>query len=166
MAATATTFSDGCHAVCKIFLLKSRQSTLISSFLRLPPVQTLFHIKHLYERHRHTITFSRCVFESFILTLRGFKSVFGLAMSRAASNVRSRFVAQSNTLKKLLYEPVIIAESLPFQQHSNLSKIQSFSYSEHNFDLRYSCTCNHAINKYSCLLRVKSINFHLSLRTG
>lgn len=30
--------------------------------------------------------------------------------------------------------------SLPFQQHSNLSKMQSFSYSEHNLLLRYSCT--------------------------
>lgn len=32
--------------------------------------------------------------------------------------------------------------SLPFQQHSNLSKMQSFSYSEHSLLLRYSWTCN------------------------
>jgi len=76
-----------------------------------------------------------------MLTFLGFRRVFGLAMSRAASKVRSRLVVRSNTLKKLLYEPVIIAESLPLQQHSNLSKMQSFSYNEHNFDLKYSCTC-------------------------
>ena len=35
-----------------------------------------------------------------------------------------------------------MAVSLPFQQHSNLSKMQSFSYSEHNFDLKYSWTWN------------------------
>ena len=34
----------------------------------------------------------------------------------------------------------MMAVSLPFQQHSNLSKIQSFSYREHSFDLKYSWT--------------------------
>lgn len=33
-----------------------------------------------------------------------------------------------------------MAESFPLQQHSNLSKMQSFSYNEHNFDLKYSWT--------------------------
>ena len=36
----------------------------------------------------------------------------------------------------------MMAVSLPFQQHSNLSKIQSFSYREHSFDLKYSWTWN------------------------
>jgi len=68
--------------------------------------------------------------------------VLGFAMSRDASRIASLFVVRSNILKKLLYDPVIIAESLPFQQHSNLSKMQSFSYNEHSFERRYSCTCN------------------------
>lgn len=38
----------------------------------------------------------------YLLTLRGFRSVFGLAISRAASNVKSRFVVRSKTRKKLL----------------------------------------------------------------
>lgn len=112
VAATAIIFSVGCHAVCKIFLLKSKQSTVISSFLRLP--------------WEHTFL--------------GLRTVFGLATSREDSKVTSFFVVLSNTLKKLLYEPVIIAVSLPFQQHSNLSNMQSFSYSEHSFALKYSCT--------------------------
>ena len=41
VAATAMMFSCGCHAVCRIFLLKSRQSTKISSRLRFPAVDTL-----------------------------------------------------------------------------------------------------------------------------
>uniref|UniRef100_A0A1B0AHU6 Uncharacterized protein n=1 Tax=Glossina pallidipes TaxID=7398 RepID=A0A1B0AHU6_GLOPL len=57
VAATAIIFSCGCQAVCRIFLLKSKQSTLILSFFRLPPVQTL----------------------------RGFSTVFGLTKSREAS---------------------------------------------------------------------------------
>ncbi len=36
----------------------------------------------------------------------------------------------------------MMAVSLPFQQHSNLSKMQSFSYREHNLERRYSCTWN------------------------
>jgi hypothetical protein len=66
--------------------------------------------------------------------------VLGFAMSREASRVASLFVVRSNILKKLLYDPVMMAESLPFQQHSNLSKMQSFSYNEHSFERRYSCT--------------------------
>jgi len=76
------------------------------------------------------------------LTFLGFSMVLGFAMSRDASRIASLFVVRSNILKKLLYDPVIIAESLPFQQHSNLSKMQSFSYNEHSFERRYSCTCN------------------------
>lgn len=40
VAATAIMFSVGCQAVCRIFLLKSKQSTEISSFFLFPPVQT------------------------------------------------------------------------------------------------------------------------------
>ena len=80
MAATAMIFSCGCQAVCRIFLLKSKQSTPISSFLRLPPVQTL----------------------------RGFNTVLGFMFSRDASSVTSRLDSLSNILKKLLYEPVIM----------------------------------------------------------
>jgi len=43
VAATAMMFSEGCHAVCRIFLPKSRQSTLISSFFRFPPIPTYGH---------------------------------------------------------------------------------------------------------------------------
>ncbi|MEE6479528.1 hypothetical protein FKM82_012275 [Ascaphus truei] len=73
-------FSEGCQAVWRIFLLKSRLSTLISSFLLFPPTQTL----------------------------RGFKIARGLLFSLEASNVTSRLVLRSNILKKLLYEPVIM----------------------------------------------------------
>ncbi|KAE8573577.1 hypothetical protein A483_HHAL011532 [Halyomorpha halys] len=37
VAATAIMFSVGCQAVCRIFLLKSKQSTEISSFFLFPP---------------------------------------------------------------------------------------------------------------------------------
>lgn len=74
-------FSMGCHAVWRIFLLKSRLSTLISSFFLLPPVHTF----------------------------RGFKMARGLLLSLDASRVISRRVFRSNILKKLLYDPVMIA---------------------------------------------------------
>uniref|UniRef100_A0A2M3ZND8 Putative secreted peptide n=1 Tax=Anopheles braziliensis TaxID=58242 RepID=A0A2M3ZND8_9DIPT len=74
VAATAMMFSSGCQAVCRIRLLKAKQSTLISSFFRLPPVHTL----------------------------RGFSTVFGLMMSRDASSVTSLFVLRSKMRKKLL----------------------------------------------------------------
>lgn len=80
------------------------------------------------------------------LTFLGLSKYLGLAVSLEASNVTSRFEVLSNIRKKLLYEPVMIAESLPLQQHSNLSKIQSFSYSEHSLGRRYSCTWNKARN--------------------
>ena len=81
VAATAITFSLGCQAVWSIFLLKSRLSTLISSFFRLPPVDTL----------------------------RGFSVARGLLLSRDASSVMSRRVLRSNIRKKLLYDPVMMA---------------------------------------------------------
>lgn len=81
VAATAITLSLGCQAVWRIFLLKSRLSTLISSFFLLPPVDTL----------------------------RGFSVARGLLLSRDASSVMSRLVLRSNILKKLLYEPVMMA---------------------------------------------------------
>lgn len=80
VAAIAMMFSVGCHAVCKIFLVKSKLSTLMSSFLRLPPTQTL----------------------------RGLRMARGLLLSREASRVTSRLVLRSNIRKKLLYAPVII----------------------------------------------------------
>lgn len=80
VAAIAMMFSVGCHAVCKIFLVKSKLSTLMSSFLRLPPTQTL----------------------------RGLRMARGLLLSREASKVTSRLVLRSNIRKKLLYAPVII----------------------------------------------------------
>ena len=80
VAAIAMMFSVGCHAVCKIFLVKSKLSTLMSSFLRLPPTQTL----------------------------RGLRIARGLLLSRDASRVTSRLVFRSNIRKKLLYAPVII----------------------------------------------------------
>lgn len=61
VVATAMMLSRGCQAVWRIFLLKSRLSTLISSFLRFPPV----------------------------LTLRGFRTDRGLLFSREASRVTS-----------------------------------------------------------------------------
>lgn len=73
-------FSVGCHAVCKIFLVKSKLSTLMSSFLRLPPTQTL----------------------------RGLRIARGLLLSRDASKVTSRLVLRSNIRKKLLYAPVMM----------------------------------------------------------
>lgn len=76
----AMMFSVGCQAVCKIFLVKSKLSTLMSSFLLLPPTQTL----------------------------RGLRTARGLLLSREASRVTSRFVFRSNILKKLLYAPVMI----------------------------------------------------------
>lgn len=80
VAAIAMMFSVGCHAVCKIFLVKSKLSTLMSSFLLLPPTQTL----------------------------RGLRIARGLLLSRDASKVTSRLVFRSNIRKKLLYAPVII----------------------------------------------------------
>ena len=74
-------FSRGCHAVCRILRLKSRLSTLISSFFLLPPV----------------------------LTRLGFRTCRGFVFSLDASKVTSRLVLRSNILKKLLYEPVMIA---------------------------------------------------------
>ena len=77
-------------------------------------------------------------FNKVFLTFLGFRIVLGFAISLEASYVTSLREDRSNIRKKLLYEPVMMAVSLPFQQHSNLSKIQSFSYNEHNFDRKYS----------------------------
>lgn len=103
------------------------------------------------------------------LTFLGLSMVLGFAMSREASRVASLFVVRSNILKKLLYDPVIMAESLPFQQHSNLSKIQSFSYNEHSFERRYSCTWKTSFKTfnsdkkytYICLSRILNIKQNL-----
>lgn len=84
-------FSLGCQAVWSIFLLKSRLSTLISSFFRLPLAQTL----------------------------RGFRTVRGLLFSRDASRVMSRFVFLSNILKKLLYDPVMTTLQKQTRMQSN-----------------------------------------------
>ena len=110
VAAIAMMFSVGCHVECKIFFVKSKQSTLISSFLRLAPV----------------------------LTFRGFNTDRGLITLFDASSVKSRFRFRPNIRKKLLYDPVKISLSFGLQQHSNLSKIQSFSYSEHKLGYRNS----------------------------
>ena len=91
-----------------------------------------------------------------IRTFRGLSIVFGLATSREASKVTSLREFRSNILeyffashsfhenflylKKLLQLPVIIWESFPFQPHSNLSKMQSFSYREHSLERKYSWT--------------------------
>ncbi|TNN81847.1 hypothetical protein EYF80_007976 [Liparis tanakae] len=72
VAATAITLSLGCQAVWRIFLLKSRLSTLISSFFLLPPVDTL----------------------------RGLSVARGLLLSRDASSVMSRRVASEQTRKR------------------------------------------------------------------
>ena len=80
VAAIAMMFSSGCQPVCKIFLLKSKQSTLISSFLRFPPVHTFLSLS----------------------------TVRGLVISRHASRVESRLDSLSNMRKKLLYEPVMM----------------------------------------------------------
>ena len=85
---------------------------------------------------------SKRMYTSKFLTFLGFRIVLGLAISLEASYVTSCLDCRSNIRKKLLYDPVIMAVSLPFQQHSNLSKIQSFSYNEHSFDRKYSWTWN------------------------
>ena len=72
--------SSGCHAVCRIFLLKSKHSKVISSFFRLPEVATFFNS-------------SACL---------------GFAPSREASKHKSSFVSQLKMWKKLLYDPVMI----------------------------------------------------------
>lgn len=87
-------FSMGCHAVWRIFLLKSRLSTLISSFFLLPPVHTL----------------------------RGFRMARGLLLSLDASKVTSRRVLRSNILKKLLYDPVMIALPKTDRKHQAPSR--------------------------------------------
>ena len=108
-------FSCGCHAVCRIFLLKSKQSTPISSFLRLPPVHTL----------------------------RGFSTVLGFMFSRDASSVTSRFESRSNIRKKLLYEPVITclqhnntdrSESMPWRTTDWNQTHNSTSVSDRGLD--------------------------------
>lgn len=45
---------------------------------------------------------------------------------------------QPKTRKRLLYEPVATRVPSPLRQHSNLSKIESFSYKSHNLGLKYS----------------------------
>merc|ERR1712066_385878 len=103
----------------KNFFIEIQAVKNISSFLRLPPVLT------------EVSSSSKFIF-------LGFRIVLGLAISLEASYVTSCLDCRSNIRKKLLYDPVIMAVSLPFQQHSNLSKIQSFSYNEHSFDRKYS----------------------------
>ncbi|MEE6517048.1 hypothetical protein FKM82_026989 [Ascaphus truei] len=76
----AMMFSVGCQAVCKIFLVKSKLSTLMSSFRLLPPTHTR----------------------------RGLRTARGLLLSREASRVTSRLVFRSNIRKKLLYAPVMM----------------------------------------------------------
>ncbi len=76
----AMIFSDGCQAMCRIFLVKSRLSTPTSPRRRLPPVYT-----RLVRR-----------------TARG------LLLSRHASRVTPRPVSLSNIRKKLLYAPVMM----------------------------------------------------------
>lgn len=80
VAAMAMIFSNGCHAMCRIFLVKSKLSTPTSPRRRLPPVYTL--------RVRSTAR--------------------GLLLSRQASSVTPRPVSLSNILKKLLYAPVMM----------------------------------------------------------
>lgn len=80
VAAMAMIFSDGCQAMCRIFLVKSKLSTPTSPRRRLPPVYTL--------RVRSTAR--------------------GLLLSRQASSVTPRPVSLSNILKKLLYAPVMM----------------------------------------------------------
>lgn len=80
VAAMAIIFSDGCQAMCRIFLVKSKLSTPTSPLRRLPPVYT--------RRVRSTAR--------------------GLLLSRQASRVTPRPVSLSNIRKKLLYAPVII----------------------------------------------------------
>lgn len=80
VAAMAMMFSDGCQAMCRIFLVKSRLSTPTSPRRRLPPVYT--------RRVRSTAR--------------------GLLLSLHASRVTPRPVSLSNIRKKLLYAPVIM----------------------------------------------------------
>lgn len=80
VAAMAMMFSDGCQAMCRIFLVKSRLSTPTSPRRRLPPVYT--------RRVRSTAR--------------------GLLLSRQASRVTPRPVSLSNIRKKLLYAPVMM----------------------------------------------------------
>ncbi|TNN57759.1 hypothetical protein EYF80_032037 [Liparis tanakae] len=80
VAAMAMMFSDGCQAMCRIFLVKSRLSTPTSPRRRLPPLYT--------RRVRSTAR--------------------GLLLSRQASRVTPRPVSLSNIRKKLLYAPVMI----------------------------------------------------------
>lgn len=74
VAAMAMMFSAGCQAVCRIFLVKSKLSTLMSSRRRLPPTHTRL----------------------------GLSTALGLLLSLEASNVTSRLVFRSNIRKKLL----------------------------------------------------------------
>lgn len=76
----AMMFSAGCHAMCRIFLRKSRLSTPTSPRRRRPPVYT--------RRVRSTAR--------------------GLLLSRHASSVTPRPESRSNIRKKLLYAPVMI----------------------------------------------------------
>lgn len=80
LAAMAMMLSVGCHAVCRIFFLKSRLSTLISFSLLFFPTQTR----------------------------RGLSTARRLHTSRLASRVTSRRLARSNIRKKLLYAPVMM----------------------------------------------------------
>lgn len=107
VAATAMIFSCGCHAVCRIFLLKSRHSTVISSFFLLPVTATLL----------------------------GFKTCFGLMDSRLASRHKSFFELRSNIWKKLLYDPVIIdLQAIEYKAVSSMQVqracIEHFAYCE------------------------------------
>lgn len=62
-----------------------------------------------HSNHTHTPQYLHLNGISCLLTFLGFKSARCLLCSLDASNVTSFFELQSNTRKKLLYEPVMIA---------------------------------------------------------
>ncbi len=149
VAAIAIIFSFGCQLVCKIFFVKSKLSTQISSFLLVCRADWLrlawLGVPEFWVR-----------FEA--RTRLGLRSCLSLAFSLEHSYICSCLVWREIDLKKLWYEPLRMClwakrffhllfqadlwgrgrlkasaySSFELQQHSNLSNIQSFSYKMHN----------------------------------
>lgn len=144
VAAMATRLSLGCQLVCKIFFVKSKLSTFISSLVNLlfpfpPPFNRLLLRFGLSDGEALPFVLFCCCCCCWLfgfVTRFGLNCWRGLLCSREHSNIFSCLVVRWNDLKKLLYEPLMMYSSLALQLHSNLSNMQSFSYNMHSLLLK------------------------------
>lgn len=146
VAAMATKLSLGCQLVCRIFLVKSRLSTFISSLTPavccLAPFSTALRFELSdgdalpFVVQLLLLFVAGWPFRFGLMTRLGRSCWRGLLCSREHSNICSCFVVRWNDLKKLLYEPLKMYSSFELQLHSNLSNMQSFSYNMHSLFLK------------------------------